>query len=169
MRLHIFAVQPHYFGQIRGVEQRLRIVQRCLHVLFGIGNRLGADVLGAGANRRAPLLDRARGLLRAGEEFLKGLARLIEAGFRHRSHFIWNLETLTLWFAHDPTPVVRQSNWLRQIIGKTLRRYDAAPVGSHRAPLIAICNIPNAGAAAKLQVNLRGSTELTSSRLWIAP
>ena len=76
LRLHIFAVQPHYFGEIFGMEQRLRIIQRCLHVLFGIGNRLGADVLGAGANRRALLLDRACSLLRAGEEFLKGLAGL---------------------------------------------------------------------------------------------
>ena len=72
--LHISAVQPHHVGQILGVQQGLRIVQRRLDVLFGIGNGLGADVLGAGANRRTPLLDRARGLLRAGEEFIKGLA-----------------------------------------------------------------------------------------------
>src|ERR1700737_460068 len=105
LRLHIFAVQPHDFGQILGAEQRLRIVQRCLHVPFGIGNRLGADVLGAGTDRLASLLDRACGLLRAGEEFFKGLARLIEAGFRHRSHFFWNFETLSRFFAHGPTPV----------------------------------------------------------------
>src|SRR5882724_4367409 len=105
LRLHIFAMQLHYFGQILGVQQRLRIVERCLHVLFGIGNRLGADVLGAGGNRRTPLLDGPSGLLRAGEEFLKGGAGLIEAGLGHRSDVFRNLETLTALFAHVSLPV----------------------------------------------------------------
>jgi hypothetical protein len=57
--------------------QRLRIVERCLHVFPGTGNRLfaeilgaeilGAEILGAGANRCTELLDLSRGLLRAGE------------------------------------------------------------------------------------------------------
>jgi hypothetical protein len=62
--------------------QRLRIVERCLHVFPGTGNRLfaeilgaeilgaeilRAEILGAGANRCTELLDLSRGLLRAGE------------------------------------------------------------------------------------------------------
>ena len=35
-----------------------------------------------------PLLDRARGLLRGGYEFLEGLAGSIEAGLGHRSQFL---------------------------------------------------------------------------------
>jgi hypothetical protein len=40
----------------------------------------------------------------------------------------------------------------RQIIGKTLRRYDAT-AGYHREPLIALCNIPNATAGIMVQPN----------------
>ena len=39
---HIFAVQPDHLGQILGVQQRLRVVQRGLHILLGKGDRLGA-------------------------------------------------------------------------------------------------------------------------------
>jgi hypothetical protein len=41
----------------------------------------------------------------------------------------------------------------RQIIEKTPRRYDAASAGSHRGPLIALCNIPNATAGTMVQPN----------------
>jgi hypothetical protein len=71
--LHIFAVQPHDVGQILGVEQLLGMVQRGRHVLLGVGDRLGADVLGAGANGGALALDLGSGLLRAGEKTLDAL------------------------------------------------------------------------------------------------
>src|SRR6187549_161723 len=71
MRLHSEYVQTHDFGQILGVQQRLGIIQRRLDVFFGIGHRLGADVLGAGANRRPLLLDGSGGRLRAAQELFE--------------------------------------------------------------------------------------------------
>ena len=106
MGLHIAAVQPHHLGQIARVKQRLGVVQRGLHVLFGIGNRLGPDVPGAGANRLAALLDGIRGRRRAGDQLPEHLAGLLEARFRHRLHVLWNLEMLTPLVAHGPSPVL---------------------------------------------------------------
>src|SRR6266403_4405553 len=107
LRLDIFAVQPHHFRQILGVQQLFGIVQRGLHVLFGVGYRLGADVLRAGANGCTSLLERSGGLLCAGQEFIKGLAGLLEARLGHRSHILWNLETVTPFIAHGATPFLR--------------------------------------------------------------
>src|SRR6266576_3335446 len=72
--------------------------------LFGLGYRLGADVLGAGANGCTLLLERSGGLLRAGQEFVKGLAGLLETRLGHRSHVLWNFETVTPFIAHGTTP-----------------------------------------------------------------
>jgi hypothetical protein len=62
-------VQPHHLRQILGLEQLLPVVQGSLDVLFGIGNRLAADVLGTGAGARALLLDPGRGLLGVATKF----------------------------------------------------------------------------------------------------
>src|SRR5579883_2462948 len=35
LALHDFAVQPHHLGKVLGMQQRLRIVEGSLHVLFG--------------------------------------------------------------------------------------------------------------------------------------
>src|SRR5260221_3071378 len=118
LRLDIFAVQPHHFGQILGVQQLFGIVQRGLHVLFGVGYRLGADVLGASANGCTSLLERSGGLLCASQEFIKGLAGLLEARLGHRSHILWNLETVTPFIAHGATPFLR------------LQGHSAPPPGS---------------------------------------
>jgi hypothetical protein len=67
-------VQPHHLGQILGVQQLFRIVQRGLNILFSVGNGPGADVLGTGANGRTLALDPGSGLLRAGDEILERLA-----------------------------------------------------------------------------------------------
>jgi len=47
--------QPHYVGEVLGVEQLLGIVQRRCPRSFPVGNRLGADILGIGTHTAAPL------------------------------------------------------------------------------------------------------------------
>jgi len=73
LRLRRIAMQPHDFGQLAGLQQRSRMVER------------------------------VRGRLHAAREFLKSLAGLIEAFFRHRSHFLRNLQPP--FFTHRPAPV----------------------------------------------------------------
>src|SRR6185437_3021571 len=41
----ILGIEPHCLGDVLGTDQRLRVIERCLHVLFGPGERLGSDVL----------------------------------------------------------------------------------------------------------------------------
>src|SRR5882724_4026754 len=133
------------------MQQLFGMVQRGLHVLFGIGYRLGADVLGAGANGCTLLLERSGGLLRAGQEFVKGLAGLLETRLGHRSHVLWNFETVTPFIAHGATPffvfVCRaihnpaSHSPTFKPVDERRRQHDAAPFGSHRGPLAAVCNI----------------------------
>src|SRR3954469_21777605 len=84
------------------MQQRLRIVERGLNVLFSVGDCLCADVLGPGANALTALLHRPRGGLRSSHKLFKSPARLFEAGFSHGSHFLWNLKTVTRFFVHVP-------------------------------------------------------------------
>src|SRR4051812_25141433 len=98
-------MQPHDLGQILGTQQLLGIVKRSRHVLFGVRDRLAADVLGARPNARALAFDLRGGLLRLGHEIFKGLAGLIEARLRHRSHFLWNFETVASIVSHRATPL----------------------------------------------------------------
>src|SRR5689334_11339109 len=76
------------------------MVKRRLHVLLGIGERLAADILGARANRGVALLDGLGSGLGGGDELLESLTGLLEVRFRHRSHVLGNLESVSHLVAH---------------------------------------------------------------------
>src|SRR4051794_18906497 len=87
-----------------------------------------------------------------GEEFLEGIAGLLEARFRHRSHVLWNLETAV--FAHGPTPVLLAGIPARDYVQISLkgltgltprvRRFRITDLGSRSWTLAAFCNLFNA-------------------------
>src|SRR5882757_2082852 len=149
LRGNILAMQTHHVTEILGVQQRLRIIERSLHVLLGIGHCLRGDVLGARADRGAALLDRAGGRLRAGQELFEPLARLFEARVRHGAHFLRDFgdcETVMPIFVHGPTPFAlagrspaapfAHDHMHRNLLANRFRRYDAAFSG---LPIVDLC------------------------------
>src|SRR3984893_16129329 len=112
-----------------------------MHIRFGVGNGLGADVLGAGPDRGAAFLDRTRGRLCRAHEFLERLAGLVDARLGHRSHLLGNLETVSHFFIHGSSPVAflagpstapMPGSPTSNPTDKTTHRNDAAPTVPHR-------------------------------------
>jgi hypothetical protein len=73
--------------------------------------------------------------MRVGEQFLEGLAGLIETGLGHRSHFLWYLERALTFVTHvpllslelrsDPQPGLKKTGLRSQDIDKSMRPCDA--------------------------------------------